>query len=182
LFLARRSELRGIGKVIVAAGIGFGLGLMVFTASPVFSLSLAILLVVGFCWMVLIAASNTVLQALAHERLGGGVMSIFSRSLVGMAPFGSLLMGLLADRFGAPLVIAAGGGCCAVGGLWFARLLPRIRAAALPVLIERGIIPDPSGPAETSDAAGLAAQAEHSQTAEILTGAAVPPSIVIGAA
>jgi len=158
LFLARRSELRGIGKVIAAAAVGFGLGLMVFTASPSFSLSLAILLVVGFCWMVLIAASNTVLQALAHERVRGRVMSIFSMSLVGMAPFGSLMMGSLADRFGAPIVVAVGGGCCAAAGLWFVRLLPRIRAAALPVLIERGIIPDPSGPAETSDAAVIAAQ------------------------
>ncbi|HEY1373783.1 MAG TPA: MFS transporter [Candidatus Binatia bacterium] len=167
LFLARRAQLRGIGKVIVAAGVGFGLGLMVFTAAPVFSLSLAVLLVVGFCWMVLIAASNTVLQALAAERVRGRVMSVFSMSLVGMAPFGSLMMGLLADRYGAPIVVAAGGGCCAVAGLWYARLLPRIRAAALPVLIERGIIPDPSGPAETSDAAVIAADEAERDDPEI---------------
>src|SRR5581483_2132674 len=142
-----------------ALGVMMGaVGLGALAGAPVFSLSLAVLLVVGFCWMVLIAAANTVLQALAAERVRGRVMSVFSMSLVGMAPFGSLIMGLLADRFGAPIVVAVGGGSCAVAGLWYARLLPRIRAAALPVLIERGIIPDPSGPAETSDAAVIAVE------------------------
>ena len=160
LFLARRNELRGIGKVIVASAVGFGLGLGLFTAAPLYSLSLVILLGVGFCWMVLIAASNTVLQSLAAERMRGRVMSLFSMMLVGMAPFGSLLAGALADRFGARLVVGTGGLCCAAAGLWFARLLPRLREAALPVLIERGIIPDPAGPAETSDAAVIAAEAD----------------------
>jgi MFS family permease len=156
LFLARRKEFLGIGRIIVVSGVGFGLGLIVFTAAPAYALSLAILLVVGFCWMVLIAASNTVLQSLAAERMRGRVMSLFSMMLVGMAPFGSLLAGTLADRFGAPLVVATGGLCCAAAALWFARLLPRLRAAAIPVLIRRGIISDPAVPA-TSDAAVITA-------------------------
>jgi MFS family permease len=156
LFLARRKEFLGIGRIIVVSGVGFGLGLIVFTAAPAYALSLTILLVVGFCWMVLIAASNTVLQSLAAERMRGRVMSLFSMMLVGMAPFGSLLAGALADRFGAPLVVATGGLCCAAAALWFARLLPRLRAAAIPVLIRRGIISDPAVPA-TSDAAVITA-------------------------
>jgi nitrate/nitrite transporter NarK len=72
--------------------------------------------------------------------------------LVGMAPFGSLLAGWLADRFGAPRVVAIGGLFCAAAGILFARHLPRLREAALPILIARGIIPDPLNPAETSDA------------------------------
>ena len=160
LFLARRKELLGIGRIIVATTVGFGLGLVAFSYAPAFSVSLVILLGVGFCWMVLIAASNTVLQSLAAERMRGRVMSLFSMMLIGMAPFGSLLAGTLADRFSARVVVAAGGLCCAIAGLWFARLLPRIREAALPVLIARGIIPDPAGPAETSDAAVVAAEAD----------------------
>jgi MFS family permease len=107
--------------------------------------------------MVLIAAANTVLQSLAAERMRGRVMSLFSMMLVGMAPFGSLLAGALADRFGAPIVVATGGLCCAAAGLWFARLLPRLRAAALPVLIRRGIITEPAAPVETSDDAVIIA-------------------------
>jgi MFS family permease len=160
LFLARRKEFLGIGRIIVASGVGFGAGLIAFTAAPAYALSLAILVVVGFCWMVLIAASNTVLQSLAAERMRGRVMSLFSMVLVGMAPFGSLVAGTLADRFGARLVVAAGGLGCAAAAMWFARMLPRLRATAIPVLIRRGIIPDPADAAATSDAAVIAAEAD----------------------
>jgi MFS family permease len=74
--------------------------------------------------MVLIAASNTALQTLADNDMRGRVMSLFSMMLVGMAPFGSLLAGWAADQVGAPLVVAIGGGFCAVAGIIFARQLP----------------------------------------------------------
>jgi len=144
LFLAQRATVLGLGRIIVIAMLGFGLGLIVFTVSRVFWLSLVILMGVGFGWMVLIAASNTALQTLADNEMRGRVMSLFSMMLVGMAPFGSLLAGWLADRIGAPLVVATGGAFCAVAGVIFARELPRLRAAARPILVARGIIVDPT--------------------------------------
>jgi len=144
LFLAQRATVLGLGRIIVVATLGFGLGLIVFTVSRVFWLSLVILMGVGFGWMVLIAASNTALQTLADNEMRGRVMSLFSMMLVGMAPFGSLLAGWLADRVGAPLVVATGGAFCAVAGVIFARELPRLRAAARPILVARGIIVDPT--------------------------------------
>jgi MFS family permease len=84
-------------------------------------------------------------------------MSLFSMVLVGMAPFGSLAAGTLADRFGARLVVATGGLCCAAAAMWFARMLPRLRAVAIPVLIRRGIIPDPAAAVETSVGAVITA-------------------------
>ncbi len=142
LFLAQRKNIIGIGRVIVVATLLFGVGLIVFTVSLPFWLSLLILVTVGCGWMVLIAACNTALQTLADNHMRGRVMSLFSMMLVGMAPFGSLLAGWAADQIGAPLVIAAGGGFCALAGLIFARQLPRLREAAKPILIARGIIAD----------------------------------------
>ena len=86
--------------------------------------------------MILIAASNTALQTLADNEMRGRVMSLFSMMIVGMAP----LMGWAADQIGAPLVVAIGGGFCAVAGIFFARQLPRLRQAAKPILAARGII------------------------------------------
>jgi len=74
----------------------------------------------------------------------GRVMSLFSMMLVGMAPFGSLIAGWASDRIGAPLVVAVGGAGCALAGLVFARHLPRLVAAARPILIARGIIIEPT--------------------------------------
>jgi MFS family permease len=140
LFLAQRNNIIGLGRVIVAATLGFGIGLIAFTVARVFWLSLLLLVGVGCGWMVLIAASNTALQTLADNDMRGRVMSLFSMMLVGMAPFGSLLMGWAADQIGAPLAVAIGGGFCTVAGLIFARRLPRIREAARPILAARGIV------------------------------------------
>jgi MFS family permease len=140
LFLAQRKNIIGLGRVIVFATLGFGAGLVCFTVSQIFWLSLLLLVGVGYGWMVLIAASNTVLQTLADNRMRGRVMSLFSMMLVGMAPFGSLLAGWSADQVGAPLVVAIGGGFCAIAGIVFARRLPGLREAAKPILAARGII------------------------------------------
>jgi MFS family permease len=140
LFLARRKSIIGLGRVIVFATVGFGAGLICFTVSDLFWLSLLLLVGAGCGWMVLIAASNTALQTLADNEMRGRVMSLFSMMLVGMAPFGSLLAGWAADQVGAPLVVAIGGGFCAVAGVVFARQLPRLREAAKPILAARGII------------------------------------------
>jgi MFS family permease len=120
--------------------LGLRIGLVVFTVSRLFWLSLLLLVGVGCGWMVLIAASNTALQTLADNDMRGRVMSLFSMMLIGMAPFGSLLAGWAADQVGAPLVVAIGGGFCAVAGMIFARQLPRLREAARPILAARGIV------------------------------------------
>ena len=140
LCLAQRKNIIGLGRVIVFAALGFGIGLILFTVARLFWLSLLLLVGVGCGWMVLIAASNTALQTLADDNMRGRVMSLFSMMLVGMAPFGSLLAGWAADRVGAPLVVAIGGGFCAFAGIVFARQLPRLREAAKPILAARGII------------------------------------------
>jgi len=144
LFLAQRKNIIGLGRVIVSATIAFGLGLILFTLAQPFWLSVLLLVAVGCGWMVLIAASNTALQTLADDPMRGRVMSLFSMMIVGMAPFGSLLAGWATDQVGAPLVVAIGGGFCAITGMIFARQLPRLREAAKPILAARGIIMDPS--------------------------------------
>jgi MFS family permease len=150
LFLARRSKILGLGRIIVAAALTFGIGLILFSFSSVFAVSLMILGVVGCAWMVLVAGCNTALQSLSDDKMRGRVMSLFSMMLVGMAPFGSLIAGWLADRIGAPSVIAIGGFFCAAAGVVFARQLPKLREIAIPMLIARGIIADPAADVSTT--------------------------------
>ena len=140
LFLAQRKNIIGLGRVIAFATVEFGAGLICFTLSHVFWLTLLLLVAVGYGWMVLIAASNTALQTLADNQMRGRVMSLFTMMLVGMAPLGSLLAGWAADEMGAPMVVAIGGGFCVMAGVVFARRLPGLREAAKPILVARGII------------------------------------------
>jgi MFS family permease len=144
LFLARRAKILGLGRIIVAAALTFGTGLICFSFSSLFAVSLLVLGVVGCAWMVLIAGCNTALQSLSDDATRGRVMSLFSMMLIGMAPFGNLIAGWSADHIGAPRVIAIGGGFCIAAGIVFAWQLPKLRQVAIPILIARGVIADPA--------------------------------------
>jgi MFS family permease len=53
-------------------------------------------------------------------------MSIYSTILLGFAPFGSLVAGWLADRLGAPAVLAACGGLLVLSAVRFAARIPTL--------------------------------------------------------
>lgn len=141
LYLASRTSVIGLGRVMVLATITFGLGLTAFSLSHSLWLSLVILPFVGAGMMVEMASTNTVLQTIVEERLRGRVMALYTMAFLGTAPIGSLLGGFLANRIGAQQTIRLGGIACIVAGLWFARRLPALRALVRPIYVDRGIIP-----------------------------------------
>ncbi len=140
LYLASRNSVVGLGKVIVVASAGFGLGLIAFSRSHEFWLSFAILVPTGLGMMVQMAASNTVIQTLVDEDKRGRVMSFFTMAFFGTVPFGSLFAGFMADRFGAANTIAIGGAACVLGSLLFWRKLPELRRLTRPVYVRLGIL------------------------------------------
>ena len=102
LLLARRKGVLGLEKRIQWAAVVYGLGLLLFGASRVEWVSLLAMLAVGFGMMQTLASSNTVIQTLVPESRRGRVMGYYTVAFVGMLPFGSLLVGALAHRIGAP--------------------------------------------------------------------------------
>ncbi len=147
LSLAVRRSVRGLTSMIQIAAILFGSGLILFGLSHRLWLSLLLMLVTGFGMMQGMAASNTVIQTLVPEDKRGRVMSYYTMAFVGMAPFGTLLAGALAHRFGAPHAVILTGSFCLVGAAWFATQLKPIRAVMRPIYIEMGIMPNPAEPA-----------------------------------
>ena len=55
-------------------------------------------------------------------------MSVYSMMFMGMAPFGALFAGVLANRLGAPITVALGGAVCIAGAFAFRSQLPQLRA------------------------------------------------------
>jgi MFS family permease len=147
LSLALRKSVKGLTTMIQIAAIMFGSGLILFGLSRNLVLSLFLMLIVGFGMMQGLAASNTVIQTLVPEDKRGRVMSYYTMAFVGMAPFGSLLAGALAHRFGAPHAVMITGTCCLIGAAWFATQLKSVRAIMRPIYIEMGIIQSPLEPA-----------------------------------
>jgi MFS family permease len=139
LTLALRSGVRGLGRLIVITCAGFGLSLIVFAASKNFWLSATLLIPVGFCIMLQMACSNTLIQTMVPDVLRGRVMSVYSMMFMGMAPFGALLGGALADRLGAPWTVAIGGAASIVGAILFGRKLPVFRGEARQLIIAQAV-------------------------------------------
>jgi MFS family permease len=140
IYLAYRRSVRGLGKVIpLCAGL-FGFGLIGFSLSRLFPLSLALMVIIGFGMMMQMASSNTILQTVVEDDKRGRVMSFYTMAIMGTAPFGSLLAGKLADVLGVPDTLRIGGISCIFGALLFAGRLPEMREVVRPIYVRQGII------------------------------------------
>jgi MFS family permease len=142
MYLASRSSVVGLGRIIPLASALFGAGLISFSFSHEIVLSMLLLVVAGTGFMVQMASSNTVIQTVLREEMRGRVMAFYAMAFIGTAPFGSLLAGALADRIGAPHTVALGGIACILGAGAFARGLPRLRELVAPIYVEKGILPE----------------------------------------
>ncbi len=152
IMLALRKTIVGLGKRIALTACTFGAGLVGFGFSHWVWLSLLLMLVVGFSMMQQMAASNTVIQTIVDEDKRGRVMSFYTMSFTGIAPFGSLLVGSLANRIGAPMTVICGGILCVAAGLWFSLQLKEIARVIKPIYVELGILPEIAAGIETAAA------------------------------
>jgi MFS family permease len=133
--LAMREGVRGLGRWVMFAAAGFGVGLIVFSLSRSFWLSAVLLIPVGYCMMVTMASANTLVQSLVPDHLRGRVMAVYSMMFMGMAPFGALLAGVLAEWLDVPGTIAVGGVACILGSLIFGWRLPLLRQEAREIIV-----------------------------------------------
>jgi MFS family permease len=127
LTLASRRDYSGAGRLIPIAAAIFGTGLIAFSFSRVFIYSFMLMMMSGFGLMVQMALSNTSLQTTVDDDKRGRVMSFYTMAFMGMAPFGSLLAGVLAHRIGAPNTLLLGGIACIAGAVLCARNIPAFK-------------------------------------------------------
>lgn len=130
LFMAAKSDARGLGKIVAWACAGFASGLILFSLSRYFWLSALFLVPVGFSLMVQMASTNTLIQIMVPDDLRGRVMSTHVWMFLGMAPFGSFLAGAIAAHLGAPATIWIGAALCLAGAGWFASRLSGLQLAS----------------------------------------------------
>jgi MFS family permease len=138
-FLAMRTTVRGLGRVLCVTSVTAGVALAGFSLSHTLWISLALLPFFGFGLVATAAASNTILQTVADEDKRGRVIGMYVMTFLGIAPIGNFIAGAAAERFGAPatllvcgILVAGTGGCFALGLSGWAR-------AVRPVYSERGI-------------------------------------------
>jgi predicted MFS family arabinose efflux permease len=120
-WLALRAGVDGLPAVVAAAAAVFGVGIVIFSASPSLWLSLAAMVAVGWGLMAVFVSCNMMLQARTSDAMRGRLMALFSMTFMGLAPVGGLLGGWCADRVGAPLTLGVGGAACVAAGVLYWR-------------------------------------------------------------
>ena len=141
LSLAARKSVRGLYRVLPTVSAIFGGGLIAFSLSRTYWLSLVLMAVTGYGMMKAAAAANTVIQTIVEEDKRGRVMSYYMMAYMGASPLGSLLAGSLAPVIGAPRTVMLCGIGCVAGAVWFALQMPKLRPIIRPIYQQLGIIP-----------------------------------------
>lgn len=158
IYLAARRSVVGLGRVIALGPVILGAVLAAFAYSTNRELSALLMMIAGTAMLVTVAAANTVLQTIVEDDKRARVMSLFTMAFMGMAPFGSLLAGSMADRIGVQQTLLISGMVCAVAGAVFAHQLRAIRPLLRTVYQSKGIMrPIAAG----VEAAAIQAEAAH---------------------
>jgi MFS family permease len=139
-YLASRSSILRLGRIVPIAATIFGTGLITFSLSRYYPLSLFLMVITGLGMMLHTASSNTILQTITDDDKRGRVMSFYAMAIMGTAPFGSLMAGGLAKLIGAPNTILVGGVACIIGAIFFFRKLPELKNIVRPVYVKMGVI------------------------------------------
>ena len=128
LYLARRKSAPVLGWTLGISSVVFSCGLMLLAQATRLHGMLCFAFVSAFGMMLFMACGNTIIQTVVEDDKRGRVMSFFTFSLLGLSPFGGLLMGAAAQRFGIKLDLFFQGILCLLGSFWFLRKAGHVNA------------------------------------------------------
>jgi MFS family permease len=97
------------GLMVMLGQITFIIPLIVLGYVPSLNSSLVLLVLIGWGTVTQLVSMNTLIQVSVPNGLRGRVFSVYLWALQGVAPFGSLLIGWLAQNWGVPFAALTGG-------------------------------------------------------------------------
>ncbi len=112
LLLSGKKNLRGLPIVLFGGVLIFGVFLALFSQIETLWLALVLLFFAGSGRVSVFTANNTLLQTMAGDEKRGRVLSLYIMVFMGCKTLGNLLMGFLADSWGAPFAVLLGGLSC----------------------------------------------------------------------
>jgi MFS family permease len=117
------------GLMVTLGQIAFIIPLVVLGYVPSLNISLVLLVLIGWGTVTQLVAMNTLIQISVPNGLRGRVFSVYLWALQGVAPFGSLMIGWMAQNWGVPFASLTGGliSLISIGGLHL--IAPGVRRA-----------------------------------------------------
>ena len=119
--LARRTDTAGLATLVGRSVPLVGLALALFALAGTLWQAVPILVGLGFCLLLCVAGSNTLIQTAVDNDFRGRVMALFTMAFLGLAPIGSFAVGSLAHAFGVRPTLIACGLLTALAGLAYRR-------------------------------------------------------------
>jgi MFS family permease len=142
VLMTRKSDRWTLRRNLLVGLTSSGVGLGVFAWARWLPLSMAMGFLAGFGLILYVASTNTLIQLTTEDRFRGRVMSLYTLMFIGLAPFGALLAGSIAQKAGAPASTTVSAAVLLAGAAWVVyrlRVLAAREAAhpATPVIEER---------------------------------------------
>ena len=109
LLAAYMSASRNKGIMVALGQVAFIVPLIALGYVVSLQISLLLLVLMGWGTVTQLVSMNTLIQVSVPNGLRGRVFSVYLWALQGVAPFGSLLIGWLAQNWGVPLAALTGG-------------------------------------------------------------------------
>ena len=118
------------GRWLVAANVAFPLLLFAFAYNTSYPLALLLSYGLGVGFMLQFTLINILLQTHVADDMRGRVLSLYTLTFFGFAPFGNLAMGTLAEGWGLSLTIGLSAAVAAALALAVIWAVPRVRQMA----------------------------------------------------
>ncbi len=110
---ARRVRIRL--RLLVLAGTGFGVALLVASTLPTYTAFALFAPVIGLCTMTLLNSANATMQLTAAPELRGRVMALYMTIVMGGTPIGAPIIGWIGAHLGARWTLSIGGALTVLG-------------------------------------------------------------------
>lgn len=127
LMIASMGQRAARGRVWTIGSFVLPLSMAAFAAVRWLPLSLALLVCLGWGFMVVANSSNALVQTRVPDDLRGRVMGIFTLTFFGGMPLGSLLAGAIAQRIGEPATVLVNASVVLLASMLIFWRLPYIR-------------------------------------------------------
>jgi len=122
-FLASLKPGADLKIVLLINTVILGVSLMLFSHISYFPLAMLFASTCGFGMMSQTTIGNTIVQIHAAPHMRGRVMSFFALAFFGMLPLGSLLVGAISQRIGAPNMLLCQGAIAIIIAITFSGFL-----------------------------------------------------------
>ncbi|HWB93228.1 MAG TPA: MFS transporter [Puia sp.] len=125
IFLASRKPGAHLRRILFVCTLVLGIGLIFFSRLSYFTAAMCFAVLIGFGSVAQFTICNIVVQSEATPSMRGRAIGVTLMAVFGMLPLGSLLVGAISQRIGAPATVLAQGLTALTITLAFARFLTK---------------------------------------------------------